>query len=82
MENIFVDNCPACEPMNKLINQLSAHGFTITLKEIEDYHFHQIHIVMAGHLEKSKNIHVEGISIKDNSFICNCHWSRLELINI
>ena len=48
MEQIFVDDCPACEPVNRLIDILLRNGFEMIEQRLDDYHFHQLYFKLRG----------------------------------
>lgn len=81
MENIIVDNCKACEPVNQLIQILSQNGFKIIEQKLEDYHFHQIYIKLVGNLNILDSLKTNGFTRIENKFICDCHWSTVELVS-
>lgn len=79
MRKIIINNCPACEPINQFINKLIENKFELITERIEDYHFHQLYFHLEGDLSKLKNIPNTGMKIIDGKFICECHWSTVEL---
>ncbi|PWK28362.1 hypothetical protein LV89_01146 [Arcicella aurantiaca] len=81
MTEIVVDDCRACEPVTRLVNQLLEKGFVIVEKRIEDYHFHQLYLKLQGNLTLVDSYSVDGFARVENTFICNCHWSSLEVTN-
>lgn len=80
MKKLFVDDCPACEPINRLIHNLKKHKFRLTQQCLEDYHFHQLYFQLTGNIALIEGISFEGFSKIDHKFICNCHWSTVEII--
>lgn len=80
MDKIVVDNCPACEPVNRLINDLKRIGFVLIEQRLEDYHFHQLYFKFSGDLGSFSNIDTKGFSKVENKFICDCHWSTIEIL--
>ena len=81
MEKIFVDDCPACEPVNRLIGILLQNGFEIVEQRLDDYHFHQLYFKLQGNDILLEIIDSEGFSREGNKYICDCHWSTVEIIN-
>jgi len=79
MKKIFVDDCPACEPVNRLIYELKKHKFRLTEQRLEDYHFQQLYFKLTGNLNFLDKISAEGFSKIDHKFICDCHWSTIEI---
>lgn len=80
MKKLIIDNCPACEPINKLIAQIENQGFPIVESRLEDYHFHQLYFRVNAKIEEIKEIDISEFTLKDNFLICDCHWSRVEFI--
>lgn len=80
MKKIVINNCPACEPVNRLVNSLMENEFELIIERVEDYHFHQLYFKLKGNLESLNKISVEGFKVIDNKYICECHWSTIELI--
>lgn len=80
MKNIIIDNCPACEPINRLIKDIENKGFKILESKLEDYHFRQLYIKVEGELSELKNFDLRGFSVSGNFLICDCHWSRIEFV--
>lgn len=80
MKKLLVDDCPACEPINRLIYDLKKHKFRLTEQRLEDYHFHQLYFQLMGNIALSEGISFEGFSKIGHKFICNCHWSTVEII--
>jgi hypothetical protein len=82
MKKLFVDDCPACEPVNRLIHDLKKHKFRLIEQRLEDYHFLQLYFKLKGDITAIEKISVEGFTKKDHQFICDCHWSTIEIISI
>jgi hypothetical protein len=82
MDDIIVDDCRACEPVTRLVNELLEKGFVIIEHRMEDYHFHQLYIKLQGNLSLVDSYSVDGFSRVDNKFICSCHWSVIEIIEL
>lgn len=80
MKKISINNCPACEPVSNLVNELLENKFEIITERIEDYHFHQLYIKLKGDLKKMNTISDEGFKVIDNKYICDCHWSTIEIV--
>ena len=80
MKKIVVDNCPACEPVNAFVNALTERKFEMLIQRIEDYHFHQLYFKFKGDFKLLSDISKDGFSNVDNKFICNCHWSTIEIV--
>jgi hypothetical protein len=80
MAQIFVDDCPACEPVNRLISILLENGFEIIEQRLEDYHFHQLYFKMKGNLDFLKRKSFEGFTKKKHSYFCDCHWTTVEVV--
>jgi hypothetical protein len=81
MKQLFVDNCPACEPINRLIYDLKKHKFRLIEQRLEDYHFHQLYFKLKGNIALIEGISLDGFSKIDHKFICDCHWSTVEIEN-
>lgn len=81
MKEIIINNCPACQPINKLMDQLIFKGFVLLESRLEDYHFHQLYFKVKGNLNYIENIEIASFTFKDNFLICDCHWSTIELIS-
>lgn len=79
MEKIIVNKCPACETINRLFTELINVGFTKKEERVEDYHFHQLYFKMVGDLKAIETIDIIGFTRIENKFICDCHWSTIEL---
>lgn len=80
MRQNFVDDCPACEPINRLIHDLKEQKFKLTEQRLEDYHFHQLYFKLKGDIALIEKISLEGFSKIDHKFICDCHWSTVEIM--
>lgn len=81
MAQIFVDDCPACEPVNRLIGTLLENGFEISEQRLDDYHFHQLYFKLQGSGILLEILPSDGFSREGNKYICDCHWSTIEIIN-
>ena len=81
MKKIFVNDCPACDPVNRLIHDLEKQKFRLTEQRLEDYHFHQLYFKLKGNIASIEKISFEGFSKIDHKFICDCHWSSVEIID-
>ncbi len=81
MKKIIVDNCKACDPINKLIEDLVQNGFEILDSKLEDYHFHQLYFKIKGNIHEIEKISKNNFSQINNFLICDCHWSRIEFID-
>jgi hypothetical protein len=79
MHEIVVDGCRACEPVSRLINELLEKGFVIVEQRMEDYHFHQLYLKLRGNTNLVDSYLVDGFSRIEQKFICNCHWSTIEI---
>ncbi|MEA5460199.1 hypothetical protein VB796_14170 [Arcicella sp. LKC2W] len=77
---MIVDDCQACEPVNRLVNELLEKGFVIIEQRMEDYHFHQLYIKLQGNIDLLNLCRIDGFSSVENKFICECHWSTIEFI--
>lgn len=77
---LIVDNCSACESINKLIEKLLEKGSMILESKLEDYHVCQLYFKMNTTIDVLKEIDTAGFSEKDNFLICDCHWSRIEFL--
>ena len=80
MEPIFINNCPACEPVNRLISILLENGFEIIEQYLDDYHFHQLYFKVKGNINLLEIISINGFSKEENKFVCDCHWSTIEIV--
>jgi hypothetical protein len=81
MAQIFVDDCPACEPVNRLIGTLLENGFEIVEQRLDDYHFHQLYFKLKGIGILLEILNSEGFSKEGSTYVCNCHWSTIEILN-
>ena len=77
----MVDDCPACEPVNRLIDILLENGFEISEQRLEDYHFHQLYFKLRGNLTFLKSKSFAGISKRKGTYFCDCHWTTVEVIS-
>jgi hypothetical protein len=82
MKQIIADDCPACEPVNRLIGTLLENGFEIIEQRLDDYHFHQLYFKLQGRCILLEILPSEGFSRQGNKYICDCHWSTIEVVNI
>jgi len=80
MAQIFVTDCAACEPVNRLIGTLLKNDFEIIEQRLEDYHFHQLYFKLKGNLEFLKRKSFEGFSKKKHTYFCDCHWTAIEFV--
>lgn len=78
MKKLIINNCPACEPVNRLVEDLGKKGFSMIESRLEDYHFHQLYIKFDITLSKLVDIDLSGFTKIDNFLVCDCHWSRIE----
>ncbi len=78
MPEIIVDNCPACDPVKRLIHALSQQGYNVLESKLEDYHFHQLYFKADAPMDIARKLKIGDFSEKDNYLICKCHWSRIE----
>jgi len=71
-----------CSPIELLINKLIKSGFVIIESRLNDYHFNELYFKLKGkHTEEIDNISIDKISrFNDNTFICSCHWTTVELV--
>lgn len=82
MRELIIDNCEACKPVSMAIIRLEEIGFIITNQKLRDFHFKELYFLMTSkRLTEAHNLSLEGITQTDNKFICNCHWSIIELTN-
>jgi hypothetical protein len=79
IEQIFVDDCPACEPVNRLISTLLKNGFEISEQRLDDYHFHQLYFKLQGNLNFLKRKTFAGFTKKKHTYYCHCHWTTVEM---
>lgn len=82
MEKIVIDKCSACTPVNRLLNEIIAKGYSVINSKIEDYHFHQLYFKVNAKIDLVKEIDISGFTLNDNFLICDCHWSRIEFKGI
>jgi hypothetical protein len=80
MKKIIIDNCQACEPVNRLVNEIIEKGFEIVESKLEDYHFKQLYFKVNANEVIIKDLDTSGFSQVDRFLICNCHWSRIEFV--
>jgi hypothetical protein len=80
MKQLFVDDCPACEPVNRLIHDLKKRKFKLIEQRLEDYHFHQLYFKLKGSIALIEGISLDGFSKIEHKFICDCHWSTVEIV--
>ncbi len=81
MKKNKLNNCAICEPISNFLNTLVQNDFVILEKQVEDPHFHQLYFKLKGDLSKTKNINTDFLIHKDGIYLCECHWSRIELVN-
>ncbi len=76
-----IDGIEVCKPIELLVNSLKNKNFVITEAKVNDYHFHEVSIIMKGKFVVGvDNIHIDNIKrISANLFICECNWSTLRL---
>ena len=77
-KKITIQNCPACEPVNRLMEELTSEGFTILESRLEDYHFHQLYFKVNAKISNIKHLGRIGFTRKDNFLVCDCHWTSVE----
>ncbi len=80
MKQIIVDDCPACEPVNRLIAMLLENGFEVIEQRLDDYHFHQLYFKLQGNLVFLKRKSFEGFTKKKHIYFCDCHWTAVEVV--
>lgn len=81
MAQILVDNCPACAPVDRLIGTLLENDFEIIEQRLDDYHFHQLYFKLSGSSTVLEILPLEGFSREGKKYICDCHWSTIEIID-
>lgn len=69
----------ACESINRLVTELINKGFAKKEERVEDYHFHQLYFKMVGDLKELETLDISGFKKIENKFICDCHWSTIEI---
>lgn len=75
-----IDDIEVCQPVVKLVDSLSNNGFKIVEKKVQDYHFREVYIKMIG--SDSSEVVVDGVKkINPTRYVCDCHWSTLEIAN-
>ena len=78
-----INGIKTCEPIECLVGYLKEHDFLITEQRIEDSHFNELYIKMIGYyFQELDNIKRKGIekTVKiNNAYICDCHWSIVQL---
>ena len=79
MRKFKVDQCFACDPLNRVLNELLESGFHIVEEKLQDYHFHQLYYLMEGDLSTINKIDTTGFQVVEGKLICDCHWSTIEL---
>ncbi len=82
MKKLFVEDCPACEPVNRLIHELKKQKFKLIEQRLEDYHFHQLYFKFKGNIASIANISEDDFTKNEHKFICDCHWSTIEIMDI
>lgn len=83
MRELIVDNCRACGPITQVIDALEEQGYKIKNQRLRDYHFNELHFLMAKPGATGMPlIKVDNIREVDNMFICNCHWSMVEIESV
>jgi hypothetical protein len=80
MKQIIADDCPACEPVNRLIGTLLENGFEIIEQRLDDYHFHQLYFKLTGNLDFLKRKSFTGFTKKKHTYFCDCHWTTIEVV--
>lgn len=74
------ENSRQCEPIKRLLESLKANKFILLESELEDYHFNQFRFKLMGDINKIPSFEPSTISYNQGFYICNCHWSRIEII--
>ena len=64
MEKTIIENCSACYPVNRVINEIKTKGFTILDSKLEDYHFHQLYFKVSAKIDLVKEIDISGFTLK------------------
>lgn len=75
---MLIDKVKVCEPVDSFIQGLLNVEFTIVEKYLSDYHF--LYIKLKGDLSKITDINHKGLTLINGKYICDCHWSRAEVI--
>jgi hypothetical protein len=75
---IIIDKCPACDPINRIIEKILERGYKILESKLDDYHFHQLYFKVNAKIDILDEIDISGFTIKDSFLVCDCHWSRIE----
>jgi hypothetical protein len=74
----MIKNCPVCSPINDFLQNLLLLDFKVIEERIEDHHFHQVYIKVKGNKSQIDYDHTN-LKKVDNKYICNCHWSVVEV---
>ncbi|MBD3351408.1 MAG: AraC family transcriptional regulator [Candidatus Lokiarchaeota archaeon] len=75
-----VEGCQVCDPINNLIDYLENNGFKIIKSKLTDYHFHEVYFKLSGENNIIEIPYIKKIKRhSENEFICECHWSIVEL---
>ena len=78
--NRIVANKEICSPIEKILTELEQRNFNVIEQILADYHFSEFYFRLVGrNIEFPDNIIVEGVSKEDNKYICDCHWSTVEI---
>lgn len=84
MNKFVAENIEACEPVNELLNKLTALGFGISKSKDSDYHFKEVYFSLKP-IDKNNypaqiDINIPNIEkLSDKKFCCKCHWSIVEI---
>lgn len=74
-----IGNIEVCQPLVNLVEFLINQGARVVEKRVHDYHFREIYVKMNG--VGFEGVSVAGIGkVKPNRYVCECHWSTVEIV--
>lgn len=82
MERIVINHCPTCDPIMDLLKVLiDKKGCEIIEKKCRDPHFNEMYFkVKSSNKLDFKNIAINNITRhSETKFLCECHWSTVEI---
>lgn len=80
MDNV-VNNFEVCNAISNLLKELESRGFKLEDQDLRDYHFKEMYFKMSGNLNLIENFSPSGVKRIKNKFICECHWSTIEIVD-
>ena len=78
---MIVDNCPVCNPIENLLNELREEKCVVVQEKVSDYHFYELYFKVKCPGKMDLNLTIENIrKVSDHIYTCECHWSIVEMI--